>query len=361
MDIKFFQEIPIDSLEFSNLLIDKEKLDLKPVIKSSTSFGKKINMGFLCYYIKIQVLTNNWNNLDIEFKNNLVNKLLTYQNYEKNNYFVDEEVYQYFNSPFSRYKARYILKKGYSSLKKQEMLPFSVNILKTINADNKQTLSTLKEINHKLDTLPQINFNNIEEYLNQFDWTKPWDAGAQFSSICVYNKALKLDLDNELFKFISSKLDTETGSYFSETPTSKREIINGAMKVLTGLDWLGKEIHEPTKLIDFCLANQPKFEGCDLVDYVYVLYKCTSQTNYRKIEVVNLLKELLNFFKLLHHPDKKGFSYFINKSQTHYYGIRISKGRNEPDIHGTLLAVWAIIMILELLEENIYEYKTIKP
>ena len=55
----------------------------------------------------------------------------------------------------------------------------------------------------------------------------------------------------------------------------KREIINGAMKVISGLDWLDARIHSPKKLIDFCLDNKPFLEGCDIVDYVYVLYKCS--------------------------------------------------------------------------------------
>ena len=71
--------------------------------------------------------------------------------------------------------------------------------------------------------------------------------------------------------------------------------------------------------------------------------------------------EILEYIKLLHHPKLNGFSYFVKKSQTHYYGINISKGINEPDIHGTVLSVWAIVMILELIEKNIYGYKVIKP
>ena len=51
------------------------------------------------------------------------------------------------------------------------------------------------------------------------------------------------------------------------------EVINGAMKVITGLDWINHEIHYPEKLIDFCLNTKPQ-TGCDLVDIVYVLYKC---------------------------------------------------------------------------------------
>ena len=38
-------------------------------------------------------------------------------------------------------------------------------------------------------------------------------------------------------------------------PSNSRQVINGAMKVITGLDWLGHEIHYPKKLIDYCLKT----------------------------------------------------------------------------------------------------------
>ena len=42
--------------------------------------------------------------------------------------------------------------------------------------------------------------------MNQYDWSKPWDAGAQFSSICMYNSAFNLKLDDKLSDFINTKL-----------------------------------------------------------------------------------------------------------------------------------------------------------
>ena len=98
----------------------------------------------------------------------------------------------------------------------------------------------------------------------------------------VYNETFELGLGDRLYNFISNKLDKDTGSYFDGKPENSRQIINGAMKVISGLDWLNKEIHLPNKLIDYCLTNKPEFEGCDLVDYVYVLYKCSEQSTYRK-------------------------------------------------------------------------------
>ena len=65
----------------------------------------------------------------------------------------------------------------------------SVHIFKTLNADNKQTISTLNEINVEVSNIPNISFgsyNNIEDYLNSYDWRKPWDAGAQFFLLIQY-------------------------------------------------------------------------------------------------------------------------------------------------------------------------------
>ena len=40
-----------------------------------------------------------------------------------------------------------------------------------------------------------------------------------------------------------------------------------------------------------------------------------------------------------------GFSYFIEKSQTHYYGVKISNGLPRADFHGTTLLIWALSLI----------------
>ena len=69
------------------------------------------------------------------------------------------------------------------------------------------------------------------------------------------------------------------------------------MKVISGLDWLQEEIHYPEKLIDYCLSNRPILEGCDVVDYVYVLFKCSQQTDFKRQQVNNLLLEQLSYIK----------------------------------------------------------------
>ena len=96
------------------------------------------------------------------------------------------------------------------------------------------------------------------------------------------------------------------------------------MKVITGLDWLNIPVHKPNELINLCLNHKPESEGCDLVDIVYVLYKCSLQTNYKEEEIKKYFSNLLNEIEEHYFEDLGGFSYYLNKSQTHYYGIKIT-------------------------------------
>ena len=367
IDIKFFENIPSETLEFIGKLNKNKNLDITPTEKDYTKMGKKINMGYICYSLKILKMTNGWLTLTQEEKDKWTDALYNYQTSEyKNfgNYYIDPEVYSYFNKKLSTFSIKSQLKKTANYVLKKNFEEKSKHIFKTLNADNKQTISTLNDLGYQTNNPPKITFEshlNLANYLDSYDWSQPWNAGAQFSSLALYNTVFKLGFENELEIFIQKKINIETGSYFDKKPNNSRQIINGAMKVITGLDWMNVPIHNPEKLIDFCLNNKPEFEGCDLVDYVYVLCKTTNQTNYRKKEVSSLLVEVLEYLKLLYHMDHKGFSYFINKSQTHYYGININKGSNVPDLHGTILSVWAIVMILEVLEKNNNNYKVIKP
>ena len=53
-----------------------------------------------------------------------------------------------------------------------------------------------------------------------------------------FSTTQNLGLENELELFIDKIANKTTGSYFLQTPNSNREVINGAMKVISGLDWL---------------------------------------------------------------------------------------------------------------------------
>ena len=106
--------------------------------------------------------------------------------------------------------------------------------------------------------LPYLDFPKKEDiinHLNKFDWDKPWNAGAQFISIlcfCKYklNENERIDAINSLVKYINNKVNEGTsGLYFENKLPNSVESINGAMKVLTGFEWLSSKIHYHSRLL----------------------------------------------------------------------------------------------------------------
>ena len=190
-------------------------------------------------------------------------------------------------------------------------------------------------------------------------------AGAQFANMSLFLSQLqdeiKKDHIKDMVNFIDELCDPSTGAYFVNPKPSNRELINGSMKVISGLDWIDRKINYPEKLIDLCLSSNISHDGCDLVDVVYVLFKCSNQTLYKKSEIAKYIYDLLEIISLHFYQNEGGFSYFLGKSQTDYYGVKITKGTNNPDIHGTLLLTWALSMIVQMLEIESINLNILKP
>ena len=367
MDKKFFQEAPFIGIEFIKQLKAKDSFRFRPSLRGVTDYGNSLSLGFSCLALKSFYMTSEWKALNKKEQEDWIKYINSFQteqsNFPKNSYIDKTIIESYKNEKFNE-KIKNFIKLLLSLNPNYNYDSKKVKLNKTINAESKQAVSTLYEIgssnNKKINEI-YFEGENIINYLNNLDWSKPWASGAQFSSVCVFSKTQNLGFDSELETFIDSIADSNTGSYFKEYPKTNREIINGAMKVISGLDWLDKEIHNPKNLIDFCLNNSPILEGCDVVDFVYVLYKCSKQVDYRKKEIVKLYENILLDIEKLFVKEDGGFSYFINKSQTHYYSVEITEGSNSADIHSTTLCIWSIIMILDILEKIDPKMNIIKP
>ena len=90
------------------------------------------------------------------------------------------------------------------------------------------------------------------------------------------------------------------------------------MKIITGLDWINYRIHFPEKIIDQCLNLSVNSEGCDIVDIVYVLYRCLNESNYREKEVMSYFDKTIELIEKHYFYGEGGFSYFIHKSQKNW-------------------------------------------
>lgn len=60
----------------------------------------------------------------------------------------------------------------------------------SIRAETKQAIATLSEVGFS-NKKKYLDFpsseKNIIKYLDSLDWSKPWNAGAQYAAICVFN------------------------------------------------------------------------------------------------------------------------------------------------------------------------------
>tara|TARA_Y100000389_G_scaffold169820_1_gene176353 strand:- start:760 stop:1863 length:1104 start_codon:yes stop_codon:yes gene_type:complete len=366
MDSKYFQNIPNSVLEYTKGLSKEQKYTFFPAHKGLTENGKNLALGFSCFGLKIYFMTGEWQKLPVSDKENWTEYINSFQMSKKNfpdNSFIDKALTDSYKNLGLKQETKYIIKGALNLLPNFNLDNKNVAVKKAVNAETKQAVSSLYQVNainlKKIENKFKTK-SNLFDYLDSLDWTKPWASGAQFSSLCVLSKTQGFNIENYLAEFISRLSDKQTGSYFTSYPASSREIINGAMKVISGLDWLGQEIHRPQELIDFCLDNKPVLEGCDIVDFTYVLYKCTQQSTHRRSEVNKLFITFLDEINKLYKKEEGGFSYFYRKSQTHYYGSTITTGEDISDIHGTTLCLWAILMILDTLEikdDNTYIIK----
>ncbi len=343
-----------------------------PVKNGLTKYGKNVELGMSCYAIKIFFITNLWNNLEKKEQDDWVNFINSFQSTDKN-----FPIHSYIDQAYLREMKKFSLNKFFKNFIKRILNNLGRSnytllddyLQNSIKAESKQAISSIYQVgykNQKIYSEFPKNKKDINDYLSSLNWENPWDAGAQFSNLCFFvqtqitNQNEKDEIRSNLEEFILTIHDSKTGAYFVGEPNDDNEIINGAMKIITGFDWLDISIHSPEKLIDFCLDSKMRYEGCDIVDIIYVLFRCYKNTNHRRKDIEHYFEKILKIIKDNYFPNG-GFSYFKNKSQTHYYGTKISNGFNEPDLHGTLLLVWAIALISNILELPTSDWKIIKP
>ena len=352
----------------------KEKFfEFFPARNGLTNEGKKINLGFSCYALKIFYITGAWEDINQDRKVNWTDYINSYQKTIENfpaNSFIDDEYLNSFLNYSKKETIKNNLKKILNNTSKKNYLINEDKILNFIRAETKQSLASLIEIKASLKN-KFLEFPSNEHEINKFiyglNWNYPWSSGGQLAAISLFSKT---QLDDSTFQknkkiiesFLSKLVNVKDGMYYDSIKQPKNfELVNGAMKVISAMDWLDMEIHYPEKIIDTCLDIDPISEGCDIVDIVYVLHKCSKQTSYKKNEIVNYFSKILDLIYQHYKPELGGFSYFKNRCQTNYYDVQFANESNTADIHGTVLMLWAVIMIMDTTEIEYFNYKIIKP
>lgn len=237
-----------------------------------------------------------------------------------------------------------------------------------VRAETRQCYSAL--LLHDKLTGIQINSpiqgskDDIDRYLAKLNWKQPWSAGSHFSHLMFFLKLAykSSQIDKQLFdeltahsiSWVNQLQSSDDGSWYHGNPTDRFKV-NGAMKVLTGLIAVNKvDFSYPEQLVDLCLNVSNDQTACDNFNIILVL-NCASKLlkrSYRQKEIEVFALKRLALYKKHYHEAKGGFSFLVDNANEYYYGVKISKGKNEPDIHGTIMFLWGISIISQILDIN---------
>jgi hypothetical protein len=232
-----------------------------------------------------------------------------------------------------------------------------------VRAETRQAYSALllfdaipEQIYSDIPTSP----DQIRTYIKQLDWTHPWGAGSHFSHLMFFlaliHRGKKIDTETftcvqqTALEELESLHHTSDGAWYAGNPSLLQKI-NGAMKVMTGLLWTNFRLQNPEQLIDLCLSHNEPVHACDQINKILVLRFANETTGgtYRRDELTTWCEKTLEDWEAYYHPNEGGFSFWKGRANERYYGARITRGLNEPDIHGTVLFVWGLSMMAKLM------------
>jgi hypothetical protein len=233
--------------------------------------------------------------------------------------------------------------------------------VETIRAETRQSFAALKclgaQPERPFDELPSSS-RDIETYIGNLDWTRPLGAGSHISDLVffLHHHRLWFGAKTELaaadvLHFVNDRYRRDDGAWYAEnaavSPINK---VNGAMKMVTALD-AGDidELANPEGLIDLCLSVVNEGHACNHFNVICVLHRCQKLTDYRKTEIQNYCLDRLRLYREHYWPWQGGFSFYPTGAIDVYYNARVSTGMAEPDVHGTMLIIWGIVLIVEVL------------
>ena len=106
------------------------------------------------------------------------------------------------------------------------------------------------------------------------------------------------------------------------------------------------------RMVDVCLQNLEKKDACEHFNTLYVLSECLKISDYRKKEIIEMVLATCGEWKTYFHENYSGFSFNKDKSVEFYYGARVTRGLNQPDLHGTAMFLWGFLLASKVLHSN---------
>ncbi|MFA5210882.1 MAG: hypothetical protein WC414_00070 [Patescibacteria group bacterium] len=328
---------------FLDQLKNKNKPGFLKYSLSGDLYSEKENWGLgnTVFYVKILYILDLLKYLNSEEKEKIINFIRSFE--DKNNIFYDPLI-----------KRKSFIKEKLSAIKHFDFNNFWHKQIKI--AETRQTISVLKLLEENFTVSDKFLLKtkkDIIKYLEKLNWENPWNAGSHLSTLLffLYNS----DLDNkeilvdEVLNWLEN-IKQMDGFWYKGNPSIQYKI-NGAMKIFTGFDAIKRKPVVDKKIIDQVLEATNDNHACDNFNIIYVIYHLNLvYPEYRKEEIKKFALERLENYKKYYYKDIGGFSFQKNKANQIYYGAKITKGLNEPDIHGTVMFLFGIDLISRILE-----------
>lgn len=231
----------------------------------------------------------------------------------------------------------------------------------TVRAETRQAVAALRS----LGTAPSRPFADlprdtaaIDAYVRALDWRRPWGAASHISHLAFFmaQHAACFGVGDvtdavNLLSQVEQAYRREDGAWYAaNAQISSHQKVNGAMKMVTALDAAGVYgLVNAEGLIDICLAAASDGHACNHFNVICVLHRCATVSKYRNDEVRSYLLDRLRRYRSHYWPWQGGFSFFPGAANHSYYNARVTTGMAEPDVHGTVLMLWGIVLICDIL------------
>ncbi|MDY6839534.1 MAG: hypothetical protein SWH78_16330 [Thermodesulfobacteriota bacterium] len=268
----------------------------------------------------------------------------------------------YFSDPWLLSTIRRPWKKYLGAMLGRAKLPQRLSVLRenALKAETRQSATTLAMVhevpNHKLPT-ELTSRESIDTFFRSKDWTDPWSSCSHLShqltflaiNRAVYGESSNYDrlVDHILFR-LNEMRNPQTGGWYKGNPRPSI-ILNGAMKVFSGLQWIDRPYPDCSKLLDFALEQPFNCHGCEYLNHLFVLFHCLKGTdaNDRAHDVLKVSAEAARLVPRFSRDDG-AFSFYADRASSNYYGAKVSKGLAESDLHGTMMVTWGLAVIEQI-------------
>jgi hypothetical protein len=310
--------------------------------------GPRSGLGFSCLAAKVTMQCGIWEHLEPDYRTEWINYIRSFQ------LPAGPPDFGMFSDPDIEHRA--FLRYTMVSIRRGKILRAFRPNWQNRWAETRQAMSVLLAAGTK-PTFEVGGFPDtpsaIETFLNELNWQNPWESGAQAGHLLFFLKHGNLSAPiseankSVVLDFLRSIERPTTGGWYRGS-VANQEIINGAMKIISGLVWWQNQIPNAEKLAVTATADVDDAHDCALANRLFVLYQLKQDLGSLPNKSKDIAELSLDHIQKFIQSDG-GLSGGKTGSLPYYYFAHVSRGQRVGDLHGLTLLTWAATLAAHIL------------